>query len=190
MCAVAFCCFSHKQKSGSSLFFRWERFLSNKAEDPCLPSGFKEKRSSGTVLRGTGSLYLCMKGLEDALLGRDKPCALQPCSIAAVHQPKIDFWRMRFYGVSEFWNTSNSIFNLEQQYDPKSFRKAAEVTMLSYNISKKGLQYTNTRLSAKQALCFLTSNSNAFAVQCYICINVFLLLTSRRSSAVARSLGA
>lgn len=110
--------------------------MSNKAEDPCLPSGFKKKRSSGSVLRGSGSLDLCMKGLGDALLGRDKPCAPQPCSIAAVHQPKIDFRRMRFYAVSELWNTSNSIFNLEQQYDPKSFRKATEVTMLSYNSGK------------------------------------------------------
>jgi len=105
-------------------------------EDPCLPKGleltekpvltapasshFKEKHT----LHGTGSFERCL-AKSAPLLNKNKPCPDSPCLMNGVHVPPIDFSASHFIGVSEYWYSSEHIFNLGGAYDFVQYERAA-----------------------------------------------------------------
>ncbi|CDZ97749.1 Nucleoside phosphatase [Phaffia rhodozyma] len=79
------------------------------------------------VLKGTGSFSECLLSLQP-LLNKHLPCPSgQPhqCLFDALPTPKIDFDHHRFIGVSEYWYSSEHVFNLGGAWDFEEFEKKA-----------------------------------------------------------------
>lgn len=79
------------------------------------------------VLKGTGSFPQCLRSLQP-LLNKHLPCPTnQPhqCLFDALPTPKIDFDHQRFIGVSEYWYSSEHVFNLGGAWDFEEFEKKA-----------------------------------------------------------------
>lgn len=95
--------------------------------DPCLLKG--SSTGAGTLasptIYGTGSFKSCLTSLAP-LLNKSLHCSHPPCLFHGVHVPPIDFSINHFIGVSEYWFSSNDVFNLGGTYDYVSFQKAAE----------------------------------------------------------------
>ncbi|VDN32788.1 unnamed protein product [Dibothriocephalus latus] len=113
--------------------------------DPCLPPGRETSltdrdliisrslsatrqasRIPPVVFQGTGNLTLC-RAFQKTLLKKDMPCPKAPCSMNGVHQPPIDFNKVKFYAMSEYWYTSADLDNRVNTYDFSSFEKHAKV---------------------------------------------------------------
>ena len=94
---------------------------SSLVEDPCLPRDYNYQGH----LIGTGDVSGCIEKLQ-GYLNKSATCLVPPCSFNGVHQPKIDFGRRRFIGVSEFWYTSNDIYRLGGIYDYTNFKQTTE----------------------------------------------------------------
>eukprot|EP01134_Creolimax_fragrantissima_P002717 CFRG2717T1 len=77
--------------------------------DPCLPVGLTEEMETCT-LRGTGDFHSCQSALQPLLNISSKCAADLYCAFNDVNQPQIDFQRVEFLGLSEFWYTLKSIF--------------------------------------------------------------------------------
>lgn len=92
--------------------------------DPCLPKDLVLASDPHTTLRGTGDFAACIKTLSP-LLNKEAPCPDQPCLFAGVHAPAIDFAVNHFIGISEYWYSTNEIFQLGGIYDFVEFEKAA-----------------------------------------------------------------
>jgi Golgi apyrase len=104
--------------------------------DPCLPVGLTttidgepvepgKGAGSDTVLIGTGRFVECV-GQTNPLLGKDAPCADQPCLLHGQHAPAIDFSVNHFVGVSEYWHTTHELFevsNNDKAYDFTKYQK-------------------------------------------------------------------
>lgn len=97
--------------------------------DPCIPSGLKITPDGKAVtsvteklqhLIGTGDFAQCLKATYP-LLEKDKPCNDDPCLLGGVHVPAIDFDVNHFVGVSEYWHTTHSIFNMGHDDKPYDF---------------------------------------------------------------------
>ena len=104
--------------------------------DPCLPVGLKttidgepltsgKSTGSDAVLMGTGRFDECL-GQTYPLLGKDAPCADQPCLLHGQHVPAIDFSVNHFVGVSEYWHTTHELFEMahnDKAYDFTKYQK-------------------------------------------------------------------
>lgn len=93
--------------------------------DPCLPKGLTQTTQDRLPVVGTGSFEHCLKSLAP-LLDKDAACTRPPCLFHGVHVPPIDFSMNHFIGVSEYWFSSNDVFQLGGVYDFVSFQKAAQ----------------------------------------------------------------
>lgn len=98
--------------------------------DPCLPSGLHldagpTAKTPSAKLIGTGSFDKCLASLAP-LLDKDAACSQPPCLFHGVHVPAIDFSVNHFIGVSEYWFSSNDVYQLGGVYDYVSFQKAAQ----------------------------------------------------------------
>ncbi|SPO40833.1 related to YND1 - apyrase (NDPase/NTPase) [Pseudozyma flocculosa] len=96
--------------------------------DPCLPEGLQLTAAghdhTDVSLVGTGSFTECLEATHP-LLDKEATCTNPPCLFHGVHVPKIDFSVNHFIGVSEYWFSSNDVFNQGGVYDFVSFQKAA-----------------------------------------------------------------
>lgn len=102
--------------------------------DPCLPSGLKTTlkgdivpggNGKDTVLVGTGLFDECLRKTYP-LLGKDAPCANEPCLLHGQHVPAIDFDVNHFVGVSEYWHTTHQVFEMaykDKAYDFTAYQK-------------------------------------------------------------------
>jgi len=104
--------------------------------DPCLPKDLRltenplhesttsQHSNSPHTLVGTGSFEQCLRHTSP-LLNKDSPCPDAPCLFDGVHVPPIDFTAAHFIGVSEYWYSSEHIFNLGGAYDVVQYERAA-----------------------------------------------------------------
>lgn len=106
--------------------------------DPCMPAGLlitstgdfhipDEKIIDGKipVFKGTGEFSECLKRTQP-LLEKDHICEEDPCLVAGVHVPAIDFDVNHFIGVSEYWHTTHEIFQMgekDKAYDFNTYQK-------------------------------------------------------------------
>lgn len=94
--------------------------------DPCLPKGLELPIDNSTIsLLGTGSLSNCLN-LQSPLLAKDMDCHDDPCLFGGVHAPAIDFDVNHFIGVSEYWYTTNDVFDMGGEYDYATYSKKVE----------------------------------------------------------------
>jgi golgi apyrase len=104
--------------------------------DPCLPKNLQLTETpmhtrptdahadTPHTLVGTGSFEQCLqKALP--LLNKEAPCPDSPCLFNGVHVPPIDFAVSHFIGVSEYWYSSEHVFNLGGAYDFVQYERAA-----------------------------------------------------------------
>lgn len=92
--------------------------------DPCLPKGL-ELSADNVDLLGTGSLSECLN-LQYPILGKDLDCHDDPCLFGGVHAPAIDFDVNHFIGVSEYWHTTNDVFDMGGTYDYATYSYKVE----------------------------------------------------------------
>ena len=94
--------------------------------DPCLPKGLSlpVEGSSRKVL-GTGSLAECLN-LQSPILAKDMDCHDDPCLFGGVHAPAIDFDVNHFIGVSEYWHTTNEVFEMGGSYDYATYSEKVD----------------------------------------------------------------
>ena len=106
--------------------------------DPCLPPGLKvtpagdiflpdDKTVEGKVplLIGIGKFHECLRRTQP-LLEKDHVCEDEPCLVAGVHVPAIDFDVNHFVGVSEYWHTTHEIFQTgekDKAYDFNTYQQ-------------------------------------------------------------------
>lgn len=94
--------------------------------DPCLPKGLElPVDNSKFTLLGTGSLSNCLN-LQSPLLAKDMDCHDDPCLFGGVHAPAIDFDVNHFIGVSEYWHTTNNVFDMGGAYDYATYSEKVE----------------------------------------------------------------
>lgn len=101
--------------------------------DPCLPAGLRTSfdgeslgpgERTGPSLLGTGKFDECLRQTFP-LLQKDAPCPDQPCLLHGVHTPAIDFDINHFVGISEYWHTTNDIFEAglkDKAYDFNTYQ--------------------------------------------------------------------
>ncbi|KAJ2078610.1 Golgi apyrase [Coemansia sp. RSA 988] len=93
-------------------------------EDPCLPIGLMLPTTDGSaVLRGGGRFSECVAATEPLL--NLTTCPIEPCLLAGVPAPKIDFALQRFVGVSEYWYASHDYLGLGGLWDVERFERQA-----------------------------------------------------------------
>jgi Golgi apyrase len=88
-------------------------------EDPCVPRGLGEGG-------GDGNLEKCIEELKP-LLNKEMECPDQPCMFNGIHAPIEDFRHHKFVGVSEYWYSSQDIFELGGAYTYEKFYEAARL---------------------------------------------------------------
>ncbi|WFD18971.1 apyrase [Malassezia caprae] len=94
--------------------------------DPCLPPGLRLPGQEGlSDVVGTGSFAECLLH-QQPLLNRNATCAAPPCPFHGVHVPSIQFAKVPFVGVSEYWYSADDVFGLGGAYDRAQFHQAAE----------------------------------------------------------------
>jgi golgi apyrase len=94
--------------------------------DPCLPKGLQlPLENSDKTILGTGSLADCLN-LQVPILAKDIDCHDEPCLFGGVHAPAIDFDVNHFIGVSEYWHTTNDIFEMGGAYDYATYSGKVE----------------------------------------------------------------
>jgi golgi apyrase len=94
--------------------------------DPCLPKGLKlPVENSDRHILGTGSLAECLN-LQSPILAKDLDCHDDPCLFGGVHAPAIDFDVNHFIGVSEYWHTTNDVFDMGGTYDYATYSGKVE----------------------------------------------------------------
>ncbi|WFD26030.1 apyrase [Malassezia nana] len=94
--------------------------------DPCLPKGLRLSGQQGVShVVGAGSFAECL-AQQKPLLHRNATCATPPCPFHGVHVPSIQFDKVPFVGVSEYWYSSDDVFALGGAYHRDQLDKAAE----------------------------------------------------------------
>lgn len=93
--------------------------------DPCLPKDLELAVDSNLKLVGTGSLEQCLD-LQAPILAKDVDCHDDPCLFGGVHAPAIDFDVNHFIGVSEYWHTTNDVFDMGGTYDYATYSSKVE----------------------------------------------------------------
>ncbi|PSK59446.1 Golgi apyrase [Elsinoe australis] len=127
---------------------------STELPDPCLPTGLRETKAGKIVVAGSkedkGDPFLVGTGRFDEclrqtfpLLDKDAPCADEPCLLHGVHVPAIDFDVNHFVGVSEYWHTTHSVFEMghkDMAYDFKTYQtKVNEFCSQDWSSIKSGV---------------------------------------------------
>lgn len=101
--------------------------------DACMPKGLRTTTkgepvqaasSKDLTLIGTGKFDECLLRTYP-LLGKDVPCADDPCLLNGQHVPAIDFDVNHFIGVSEYWHTTHGVFGTkdDKAYDFTTYQK-------------------------------------------------------------------
>ncbi|CAB57847.1 nucleoside diphosphatase Ynd1 [Schizosaccharomyces pombe] len=134
--------------------------VGNTLSDPCSLRG-RTYDIDGIEFAGTGDLKQCLK-LTYNLLNKDKPCSMDPCNFDGISIPPVDFANTEFVGVSEFWYTTNDVFDMGGSYHfPNFYKKVDEYcgteweTMLSRLYNKELTPSTDENKLEK--LCFKAS---------------------------------
>ncbi|KAL7412451.1 nucleoside phosphatase family-domain-containing protein [Mrakia frigida] len=119
------------------------------SESPKIPHSHLATASSSSVnhllsthsLVGTGSFPECLKSLQP-LLNKHLPCpSPHECLFDGLPTPKIDFEQQRFIGVSEYWYSSEHVFNMGGAWDFLEFeRKAGEFCAREWGEIEKGYE--------------------------------------------------
>lgn len=101
---------------------------SNSAEDvvldPCLPKDLELPETSSHTLFGTGSFEQCLRQTSH-LLNKDAPCPDSNCLFNGVYVPPLDFAASQFIGISEYWYSTEDVFDLGGPYDFVQYERAA-----------------------------------------------------------------
>lgn len=94
--------------------------------DPCLPKALSaiDKRHPNFTFHGTGDFAQCVLQ-TNPLLNKNTPCLDEPCLFNGIHVPSIDFSVNHFIGVSEYWYSTQEVWNLGGVYDFVTFEKSA-----------------------------------------------------------------
>ena len=118
-------------------------------EDPCIPKGLQDnitlnvdvenlnldlkyaslKPSHVLYLQGTGDWQKCYETLTDFVNSGEvyfKPCDKLQCPDNGIKMPPVDLKEMEIYGFSEFWYTTQDIFQMGGTYDYYQFSQAAQ----------------------------------------------------------------
>jgi len=99
---------------------------STEVSDPCLPPGLRLPGQEGlSDVVGAGSFAECLLH-QQPLLNRNATCATPPCPFHGVHVPSIQFTKVPFVGVSEYWYSADDVFGLGGAYDREQFHQTAE----------------------------------------------------------------
>ncbi|CAG8449324.1 2699_t:CDS:10 [Diversispora eburnea] len=97
-------------------------------DDPCLPKdlALTDRNSSPPyyTLKGTGSFDKCLNNTY-SLLNKTAECVDEPCLFNGIHTPNIDFSVNNFIGISEYWYTSEDLFNLGGSWNYEEFTEKA-----------------------------------------------------------------
>jgi len=110
-------------------------------DDPCIPINAKQNEykpidmmalgkeydiSDWRIdIKGTGNLKQCLTDIYP-LLNKTEPCEKEPCLFNGVHSPVTDFSKMPFFGISEYWYTSEDVNGLGGVYNYNQFYDAAD----------------------------------------------------------------
>lgn len=98
-------------------------YKTRKITDPCLPKNCEtefEYKDKDFKFVGSGKQDQCLKSIYPLLL-KNLPCSDEPCLFNGVHAPKIDFYKDKFVGTSEYWYTANDVFDLGGTYNFEEF---------------------------------------------------------------------
>ncbi|XP_011665022.2 ectonucleoside triphosphate diphosphohydrolase 4 isoform X1 [Strongylocentrotus purpuratus] len=96
--------------------------------DPCLPSSMTDQivRGGKTYhFKGTGD-YVACKEVMVPVLGSNKQCQKEPCSLGGVYQANINFDNSEFYGFSEYWYCMEDVLRMGGVYEYNQFENAAK----------------------------------------------------------------
>lgn len=77
--------------------------------------------------KGTGD-YVACKDVMVPVLGSNKPCQKEPCSLGGVYQANINFDNSEFYGFSEYWYCMEDVLRMGGVYEYNQFENAAKVS--------------------------------------------------------------
>ncbi|XP_018644327.1 guanosine-diphosphatase, putative [Schistosoma mansoni] len=140
----------------------------SRIEDPCLLEGFNvtseltprpvigEKLDSASdkisvQYTGTGNMSQCMQNVEP-LLNLNQSCSPLPCAINNVAQLDPDFDSMKFYGLSEFYYTLETLKLIPPvQYNYSLvLRKIEETCSTPWETYLSTLRNENTNLSEEK----------------------------------------
>ncbi|RKP37655.1 nucleoside phosphatase GDA1/CD39 [Dimargaris cristalligena] len=131
-------------------------------EDPCLHPGLSlpvhpelvhDSAHRSVILKGQGSFADCARRAVN-LLNKALPCPTDPCLFNGVHSPAIDFDLQQFVGISEYWYSSQDIFQLGGVWDFTTFeRRASQFCSTPWDQIQRefGAKHTAERL---QMQCF------------------------------------
>ncbi|EPX73659.1 nucleoside diphosphatase Ynd1 [Schizosaccharomyces octosporus yFS286] len=129
-------------------------------EEPCSLRG-RQYSKDGHSFLGTGDLQLCLKRTY-TLLNKEAPCLRDPCGFDGISIPPIDFVNHEFIGVSEFWYTTNDVFDMGGSYHfPNFYQKVADYCASDWESMLSRLN--NNQLSSStdesklEKLCFKAS---------------------------------
>ncbi|KFD55364.1 hypothetical protein M514_03704 [Trichuris suis] len=98
--------------------------------DCCLPRGLTKRMQFGDtnildiVRSGSGCFHTCYKSLSE-IIESNVTCSAALCFLEGVYLPEIDFASTDFYGMSEYWYSTNDVLNLSGAYDHEVFEKSA-----------------------------------------------------------------
>ncbi|EPY51301.1 nucleoside diphosphatase Ynd1 [Schizosaccharomyces cryophilus OY26] len=94
-------------------------------DEPCSLRG-RQYSKNGHSFTGTGDLEQCLKHTY-TLLNKEAPCSQDPCGFDGISIPPIDFVNHEFVGVSEFWYTTNDVFDMGGSYHfPNFYQKVGD----------------------------------------------------------------
>lgn len=135
----------------------------NTTTDFCLPQGYVEDNASGEQinLSGGSNFTKCQANLVP-LLKKDSKCIEEPCLFNGVHAPRIPFDSRAFIGVSEYWWSTEDIFDLGGPYRYSLLsKKSKEFCSKDWNSIRKDFIEENDASAEKQQYiaihCFKTA---------------------------------
>ncbi|CDW54398.1 GDA1 CD39 domain containing protein [Trichuris trichiura] len=105
-------------------------FSTLEVSDCCLPRGLTKRMQFGDtkildmIRSGSGCYHTCYKSLSE-IIESNVTCAAALCFLEGVYLPAIDFASTDFYGMSEYWYSTNDVLNLTGAYDHEVFEKSA-----------------------------------------------------------------
>lgn len=116
-----------------------DNFKTRQLTDPCIPKGgqtdFEFNGKKFKVL-GSGNYIQCTKSIYPLLL-KNLPCKGDTCLFNGIHAPKIDFYKDKFVGISEYWYTANDVFKTNGEYNFHDFsHKVKEFCESDWNMLK------------------------------------------------------
>lgn len=111
----------------------WADGAPNRVYHPCLPKGHKEliQWTTETITKnvelvGTGAGHAACRGVIEAVFGKEKDCALNPCAFNGVYQPPITdtFGEGDLYVFSYFYDLTQPL-GMPTQFTVREFGELA-----------------------------------------------------------------